>query len=447
MTVSDANAIAECVDHGIAEDRSEAAKLAIEAGTEMDMTSDAYFENLEKLVSEGRVDEKILDRAVADILRVKYEIGLFDDPYKTSEDREKNAMLKKEYRALSKEAAVKSIVLLKNEEVLPISENTKIAVFGELANLREQMTGAWSIGADAGACVSINDALETLGISRTYEPGIKDGSADKEAVIKAAGQAEVLICAMGENKEESGEASSKADISLPKEQIELFDALVETGKPVVVILFNGRPLAIPHIAEKAGAIIEAWHLGTEAGSALIDIIYGKENPSGKLTTTFPYASGQCPMYYAHPNTGRPGGKSKFTSKYLDVPVEPLYPFGYGLSYTRFDYSNLKAEQKEDGIQVSVTVKNVGKFKGTETVQCYIRDVSAKRVRPVKQLKSFKKVTIDPGDETEVWFNIPISELGYIDFDMQYVVEDGEFIIFVGGNSRDTLEKSVYINMP
>jgi beta-glucosidase len=216
---------------------------------------------------------------------------------------------------------------------------------------------------------------------------------------------------------------------------------------VVVILFNGRPLAIPHIAEKAGAIIEAWHLGTEAGSALIDIIYGKENPSGKLTTTFPYASGQCPMYYAHPNTGRPGGKSKFTSKYLDVPVEPLYPFGYGLSYTRFDYSNLKAEQKEDGIQVSVTVKNVGKFKGTETVQCYIRDVSAKRVRPVKQLKSFKKVTIDPGDETEVWFNIPISELGYIDFDMQYVVEEGEFIIFVGGNSRDTLEKSVYINMP
>lgn len=431
MTVSDSNAIAECVDHGIAEDKRDAAKQAILAGMDMDMSSNSYIENMKELVESGEVPMDVLDEAVANILRVKFELGLFDDPYRTDSQRESQTMGKPEYRALAREAAQKSMVLLKNDGVLPLGKEKKIGIIGELASDRGEMTGAWAIGANGEDCISLTDACDERGIPYTYS---KDG----KNVLKMAIESDVLIAVIGERKDESGEAASRASITLKPEDEELLKGLHTFGKPVVVILFNGRPLAIPQLNENASAILEAWHPGVEAGNALLDILYGEVNPSGKLTTTFPYTTGQCPMYYAHINTGRPGGKSKFTSKYLDTPLEPVYPFGYGLSYTSYEYSGLKVEKTEKAFRISAEVKNTGDRAGDEIVQCYVQDVVAKRVRPVKELKDFAKVSLEPGEEKEVVFEIPFEKLGYYDREMNYVVEPGLFRFYVGGNSRDTL---------
>ena len=443
MTVSDANAIAECVNHGIAADGREAAKLALEAGMDMDMTSNTYIAHVQELIESGEVAEEVLDRAVADILRVKFELGLFEHPYKTSPEREKTAMGKPEYRALAREAAQKSIVLLKNAKdedgkaILPLAPGTKLGIFGKNAAARAEMTGAWAIGSDGESCVSLIDACEAQGISYLYQ---KDDS--EEAVRAAAAEADVLIAVIGEDKDQSGEASSRASIILPHEQMRLLRKLAETGKPVIALLFNGRPLAIPQADELAGAVVEAWHLGAEAGTAILDVLFGAVNPSGKLTTTFPAVSGQCPMYYAHTNTGRPGGKSKFTSKYLDAPNEPLYPFGYGLSYTEYEYSDLTAELADGAYQVRVTVRNAGPRDGEEIMQCYVRDVAAARVRPVKKLAAFEKTELKVGEQKIVTFTIPLADLGYYGPDMTYRVDPGEFRFYVGGNSRDCLEVSV-----
>lgn len=431
MTVSDSNAIAECVDHGIAEDKRDAAKQAILAGMDMDMSSNSYIENMKELVESGEVPMDVLDEAVANILRVKFELGLFDDPYRTDSQRESQTMGKPEYRALAREAAKKSMVLLKNDGVLPLAKEKKIGIIGELASDRGEMTGAWAIGANGDDCISLTDACDARGIPYTYS---KDG----KNILKMAIESDVLIAVIGERKDESGEAASRASITLKPEDEELLKGLHTFGKPVVVILFNGRPLAIPQLNETASAILEAWHPGVEAGNALLDILYGEVNPSGKLTTTFPYTTGQCPMYYAHINTGRPGGKSKFTSKYLDTPLEPVYPFGYGLSYTSYEYSGLKVEKTEKAFRISAEVKNTGDRAGDEIVQCYVQDVVAKRVRPVKELKDFAKVSLEPGEEKEVVFEIPFEKLGYYDREMNYVVEPGLFRFYVGGNSRDTL---------
>lgn len=399
MTVSDANAIAECVNHGIAKDKRDAAKQSILAGMDMDMSSNSYIENLNELVESGEVPMGVLDEAVSDILRVKFELGLFDDPYRTDSQREAQTMGRPEYRALAREAAQKSMVLLKNDGVLPLEKGKKIGIIGELASDRGEMTGAWAIGANGDDCISLTDACDARGISYTYSRNGKD-------IRKMAIESDVLIAVIGEKKDESGEAASRASITLKLEDEELLRGLRTFGKPVVTVLFNGRPLAIPQLEEHASAILEAWHPGVEAGNAILDILYGEVSPSGKLTTTFPYTTGQCPMYYAHINTGRPGGKSKFTSKYLDIPLEPVYPFGYGLSYTTYEYSGLKAEKMEKTFRISVKVKNTGDRRGDEIVQCYVQDVVAKRVRPVKELKDF--------------------------------VEPGLFRFYVGGNSRDTL---------
>ena len=431
MTVSDSNAIAECVNHGIAEDKRDAAKQAILAGMDMDMSSNSYIENMKGLVESGEVPMDVLDEAVSNILRVKFELGLFDNPYRTDSQRESQTMGRPEYRALAREAAQKSMVLLKNDGVLPLGKEKKIGIIGELASDRGEMTGAWAIGASVDDCISLTDACDARGIPYTYS---KDG----KNVLKMAIESDVLIAVIGERKDESGEAASRASITLKPEDEELLKGLHTFGKPVVVILFNGRPLAIPQLNETASAILEAWHPGVEAGNALLDILYGEVNPSGKLTTTFPYTTGQCPMYYAHINTGRPGGKSKFTSKYLDTPLEPVYPFGYGLSYTSYEYSGLKVEKKENTFRISAEVKNTGDRAGDEIVQCYVQDVVAKRVRPVKELKDFAKVSLEPGEEKEVVFEIPFEKLGYYDREMNYVVEPGLFRFYVGGNSRDTL---------
>lgn len=429
MTVSDANAIAECVNHGIAADGREAAKKALLAGMDMDMTSNTYIRQAADLVSSGEIPMSVLDRAVSDILRVKFELGLFENPYKTDETRESSAFLKPEYRALAREAAAKSIVLLKNDgNILPLSKTAKLGIFGRNAAERGEMTGAWAIGAHPEDCVSLVDGLTEMGVSFAMD----DETAD------------VLIAILGENKDQSGEAASRADISLPEEQISLVKRLLATGKPVVAVLFNGRPLAIPFVAESVPAIVEAWHPGLEAGHALCDILFGDVNPSGKLTVTFPAASGQCPMYYAHINTGRPGGKSKFTSKYLDAPVAPLFPFGHGLSYTEFSYSDLKLSVKDRVIHACVTVSNTGSREGTEVVQLYYRDPAADRVRPVKQLKDFRRITLGAGCSAVVEFDIPVTELGYYDWQMNYCIDDGVYRIFAGGSSETVLQEDIMI---
>lgn len=445
VTVSDANAIAECVNHGVAEDRQDAAKLALQAGIDIDMTSNAYSENLRGLIEAGEVAEALLDEAVQRILKLKFELGLFDQPYRTDAEKEKSTLVKPEYRALAREAAAKSMVLLKNEGVLPLQPQQKIAVIGGLADDAGQMTGAWAIGARGDECVSLVQAMDAIGIDYMYHPGIVDGSVAAGAVNQTVETADVVVLAIGEQKEESGEATSKADISLPAIQLELAEALVRTGKPVVAVLFNGRPLAIPTLAEQVPAILEAWHPGLEAGNAILDLLYGTVNPSAKLTTTFPYATGQCPLYYDHIPTGRPGGKSKFTSKYLDTPLEPVYPFGFGLSYTDFTYSGLQVQTAADAVRLAVTVKNSGNREGEEIVQCYVQDKVAKRVRPVKRLAAYSKVLLQPGEAVAVEFAVPFEKLGYYDQKMDYTLEAGEFTFFVGGNSRDTLSETIQLS--
>lgn len=429
VTVSDSNAIAECVVHGFSADRAEAARQALEAGVDIDMSSDVYVQELDALVERGAVSMEALDRAVAEILRLKFRLGLFDDPYKSDGERAARDILDPADRALAREAAEKSIVLLKNDGVLPLKKNARVGVWGELASSRGDMLGAWSVGADGEQCVSLTDAFTARGVDFTV---LTDENLDE-----AAG-CDVILAAVGEKKELSGEAASRADIGLPDGQAGTLGRLAGYGKPVAAILFGGRPLALGDTAERLPAILMAWHLGVEAGSAIAGVLFGDVNPSGKLTTTFPYASGQCPMYYAHMNTGRPGGKSKFTSKYLDTPLEPLFPFGYGLSYTTYQYSEQSAVREGDDVIVSAVVTNTGERAGDEIVQCYFRDIAARRVRPVKQLIDFAKIHLEPGEIRRVQFAVPIGKLGYYDPDMNYVVETGEFDFFVGGNSRDCL---------
>lgn len=438
LVISDSNAIAECVAHGLAEDKRDAAKQAILAGMEMDMSSNSYAESLKNLVESTEVPERVLDEAAADVLRIKFELGLFDNPYQTSEERERGAMLTEGSRAIAREAAVKSMVLLKNEnKILPLKADARIGIFGALAADKGQMTGAWAIGARQEDCVSIVEACGARGISYQYSEDGKD-------LLKIAASSDVLVAAIGEQKEESGEAASRADITLGGEDLALVRDLLATGKPVAVVLFNGRPLAIPELAEHVPAILEAWHPGVEAGPAILDVLFGDVNPSGKLTATFPAASGQCPMYYAHINTGRPGGKSKFTSKYLDAPVEPVYPFGYGLSYTTFAYDNLAAEQTGEAVHVSVSVTNTGSRDGDEIVQCYVQDVAAKRVRPVRQLKGFEKISLRAGETKTVDFVIPFAELSYYDWNMEEVPCEGILKVYVGGDSRAELSREIRI---
>lgn len=433
MTVSDANAIAECVNHGIAEDKSDASRQAIEAGMDMDMSSNSYSESLVQLVQNGVVKEEVLDRAVADVLRIKCELGLFEHPYQTSEEREKEELLKPEYRTLARETAGKSMVLLKNEGVLPLKNGTRVGVVGGLADNRGEMTGAWAIGANPEECISIVDACNVQGIDYIYTKNLEEIE-----------NCDVVVVSLGETKDQSGEAASRSDITIPEEQMELLDELVKSGKPVITVLFNGRPLAVGAVAEKADAILEAWYPGIEAGNAILDILFGRVNPSAKLTTTFPYASGQCPMYYSHINTGRPGGKGKFTSKYLDTPLEPVYPFGYGLSYTTYNYRDLEVVESREAFIASATITNIGEVAGEEIVQCYIRDLVAQRVRPVKQLKAFEKIKLDPGESKKISFTIPYQELGYYNNEMEYIVEEGTFEIFIGKNSEDYLSQKIVL---
>ena len=439
LVISDANAIAECVNHGVASDGVDAAKKAIEAGVDMDMASGSYGGNLKTLVDSGELMVSEIDRAVRNVLRVKFALGLMGRGSQIDEKRIKSTILKPEYLMLAKEAAQKSIVLLKNEKgALPLEKDKKIALIGRLAAQKDQMLGAWaSIG--AGGCITVAEALKAEKCDYTYAEGLtKDNKIDEAAISEACQDKDVIVLAIGERVEESGEAASRGDLSIHSEDKELLRYLKGLGKPIVLLLFNGRPLVLTEESELSDAILECWHLGSQAGNAITDVLYGRYNPSARITATFPAALGQCPIYYNHMNTGRPTGKSKYTSRYIDIPTDPLYPFGFGLSYTTFSYEDLQASIAAESFHVQVCVTNTGTLSGEEVVQIYLQDVVADRARPVKELKAFKKVKLEPGEKEKLTFDIPIEEMSYYDRNMTRRIDEGLFRVYAGGNSRDTL---------
>lgn len=444
FVVSDANAIRECVVHGIAADEPEAGIQAANAGLDMDMGTGIYRNHLKKAVESGEVSMEVIDEAVERILRVKMWLGLFDHPYVPAELIGKYEELPEENKTLARRSAEESIVLLKNEgNILPLKQDAKISLVGQLADSREEVIGAWAISWKEKDCVSIREGMESRFDSVEYFPcGGPSMDLNEEDIRKAGEYGDVIVAVVGELVSMSGEASSRADITLPGQQRELLAKLMATGKPVVAVLMNGRPLALGWEAEHVPAIVEGWHLGIQMGNAVAEVLAGDVNPSAHLAASFPAVTGQCPIYYNHPNTGRPGGKSKFTSRYLDAPFDALYPFGYGLSYTEYVFSDLNVKETDDCLNVTVYVENVGDREGTEVVQLYMRDVTASIVRPVKELKDFRRVSLRPGEKKEVAFTLKKQDMGFYNNEGEYRLESGEFRIYVGGNSRDCLEVSM-----
>ena len=448
FVVSDANAIRECVAHGIAEDDRDAGVKAALAGMDMDMGTHIYKDFLREAVEKGTVPMAVIDEAVRRILSVKVWLGLFEDPYVPEADIEAyEAGLPAEHIALCRRAAEESMVLLKNEgNLLPLNRKQKISLVGTLADAADEVCGAWAMAWKKEDCVSVRAGLEAAGADLRYYPcGGPAGELNEEEIALACREGDVIVAVVGETDAMSGEASSKADITLPGKQRELLEKLLASGKPVVTVLMNGRPLALQWEAEHLPAILEAWHLGIRMGDAVAAALLGDVNPSGKLSSSFPAVTGQCPVYYNHPSTGRPGSKSKFTSRYLDAPWDALYPFGHGLSYTSFAYDDLRVEERGENLEISVRLKNTGERAGTEVAQLYIRDVAASLVRPVKELKDYCRVALAPGEERELRFTLPKKDLGFYDNAGQYRLEDGLFRIFVGGSSRDVLERELRVS--
>lgn len=459
FVVSDWGSIREVAKHGFAEDRKDAASKSFNAGLDVDMESSAYLKHLKELVREGKVDEKQIENSVKVILRMKYEIGLMDNPYRyCSVERQNTVLLKKEYLDLAREAACKSMVLLKNEnEVLPLSSKIKsIAIIGPLADSKKDMPGSWSKSCAPNDMITFLEAMRNhygKNINIKYEKGCDVSGNDYSgfaAAMKIASESEIIIAAMGEAKEMSGESCSRSDISIPGVQEELLKELIKLNKPIVLILFNGRPLSIPWPKANIPAILEAWFPGNEAGNALVDVLFGKFNPQGKLPVSFPCAVGQVPIFYNQKNSGRPekGSPDKFFyTRYIDVSNNPLYPFGYGLSYTSFEYSDIKLDKSEfragEILKASVRVKNIGKYAGVETVQLYIRDLVASVNRPVKELKQFKKVYLSPGEERNIEFEIREEDLRFWNDKKQFLSESGKFELFIGTDSENVKE-SVFL---
>ena len=447
FVVSDANAIKECVIHGIAADDADAGVQAAIAGMDMDMGTHIYKDHLKAAVESGKVSVEVIDEAVRRILSVKVWLGLFEHPYVPEEVIEAYEKgIPAEHAALARKAAEESIVLLKNDNgVLPLSKSQKISLVGTLANSADEVTGAWAMGWKKEDCVTILDGFNNAGAEVSYYPcGGPAGDLNEEEIAAACADGDVIVAIVGETTAMSGEASSKADITLPGRQREMLTKLMASGKPVVTVFMNGRPLAMGWEAEHLPVMVEAWHLGIQMGNAVASVLFGDKAPSGKLSSSFPYVNGQCPIYYNHPSTGRPAGKSKFTSKYLDAPAEALFPFGYGLSYTTFAYDGLRVEEKEDHLEICVKVSNTGERAGVEVVQLYMQDVAASLVRPVKELKGYKRVELASGEEKEVTFILDKKDMGFYDNTGKYRLEDGLFRIFAGTNSRDALEAEITV---
>lgn len=460
--VSDWGSIGEMRDHGFAADGPHAAEIAANAGSDMDMESYLYVAHLKELVEDGKVEEAHIDDAVRRILRVKHELGLFDDPYKyCDEEREKELLFHEDHMEAALDMAKKSIVLLKNEKnLLPLkSSGQKIAVIGPLATDKTSPLGNWRMGADVGTAVSVmeglnkyedNDFTHHRGVPLIKgeaffhaELEILEGSdSEIKKATKVAKKADVVIMVLGEHGMDSGEGRSRANIGLPGDQQKLLEAVYAANKNIVLVLQNGRPLAIPWAAENIPAIVEAWHLGIRSGDAIAQVLHGDYNPSAKLPMSFPKDVGQVPIFYNKKNTGRPGPKNEvFWAHYTDMTRDPLYAFGYGLSYTTFKYDALKVSATEGGASVSIKVTNSGSVDGEEVVQLYIQDKVASVTRPIKELKGFEKIFIKSGESETITFTLGPDELGFFDNEGKWLIEPGDFEIMVGGSSDDTINKS------
>ena len=466
FVVSDWGSIEEMVAHGHAKDGKHAAQIAANAGSDMDMESYLYVNELAGLVREGKVKEAYIDDAARRILRVKFELGLFDDPYKyCDEQREKEVIGQHAFHEASLDIAKKSIVLLKNEnQLLPLKkQGQKIALIGALASDKTSSLGSWRIAAKDNTAVSVLEGMQAYtGNQLTYAKGadvslgqtkfideLKINSTDRSEfpqAIAIAKTADVVVMVLGEVGYQSGEARSRTDLGLPGVQQDLLEAIYKVNKNIVLVLNNGRPLVLNWHQEHLPAIVEAWQLGTQSGNAIAQVLYGDYNPSGKLPMSFPRAVGQVPIYYNYKNTGRPLipiPNTVFWSHYQDVENTPLYPFGYGLSYTTFEYSALQAKvvsNKE--VNVSVTLKNTGKFAGKEVVQLYIKDHYASVTRPVRELKGFELVSLKPNERKNITFTLSEKELGFYNNEGEFIVEPGDFSIFVGGDSNTTLQSKI-----
>jgi len=470
FVVSDYTGVSEMINHGFGDLQSVSAK-AVNAGLDMDMVSEGLLTTLGKSVEEGKITTKQIDDACRRIIKAKFLLGLFDDPYKyCDENRAKNDVFNAANRAEARSTAAQSFVLLKNKgNVLPLKKSGTIALVGPLADAKENMTGTWSVAARFSESISLREGLQKAVGTTTkivYAKGsnlAEDSLLEKNSTLfgkslhrdkrsaaemrdeamRIAKGADIIVAAVGEAAEMSGEAASRTNIEIPETQKELIKALLKTGKPVVLVLFTGRPLALKWEEENVPAILNVWFGGSEAGDAIADVLFGDVNPSGKLTTTFPQNVGQVPIYYAHKNTGRPlrgPWFQKFQSNYLDVSNEPLYPFGFGLSYTEFSYGDLKISANEmtstDSLVVSIDVTNKGARDGSEVVQLYLRDLVGSVTRPVKELRGFQKINLKVGETKTVTFTLSTKDLSFYNSDLKFVAEPGEFHVFVGGNSRD-----------
>ncbi len=467
--VTDYTAINEMVNHGMG-DNKKVTELALNAGVDMDMVGEEFLNYAEQLVKEGKVSEKTIDDACRRILEAKYKLGLFDDPYRyVSEERNKKEIMSADKLQLSRQAAIESMVLLKNDaDVLPLNKDKKIAFIGPLVKDQRDLIGSWSGAGDYKKAVSIWSALQERNMKNIlFAKGcnfVDDTSLIKklnphgamltldpmspqqliDEAVRTAYQADVVVAVLGEPFGMSGEAASVTDIRLLENQRNLLHALKKTGKPIVLVLMNGRPLDLSWEDENLSAILETWYAGTEAGNAITDVLFGDANPSGKITMSFPRNVGQVPVYYNHKNTGRPfAPNQKYTSKYLDAPNTPLYPFGYGLSYTDYKYGSVSLSTdtlKAGGVlTASILITNTGKRQGKETVQLYIRDMVGSITRPVKELTGFQQIMLAPGETKKVSFNITVNDLKFYNSDLQFVYEPGAFKVFIGPNSRDVKE--------
>ena len=463
FVVSDWGSIDMARSHGVAKDKKEAARVAMLAGSDMDMGSSCYLGYLKELVDEGAVPEHLIDDAVRRILLLKYKLGLFDDPYLYCDSTKQDRLLSPSNLAYSRDVARKSIVLLKNDnQLLPLKkEGIKIAVIGALAEDKDTPLGNWRADAIPGSAVSLLEGIQQANTSNkiVYAKGPEYANVDisnsyhqliynttdrsgMKAAVKAAKSADVVVIALGENCWQSGEARSQAYLGLKGFQNELLEKVYAVNKNVVVVLMNGRPLELGWMADHVPSIVESWHLGSEAGNAIADVLFGDYNPAGKLTMSFPRSVGQCPIYYNQKSTSHCWGHPVYSSKYIDEESTPLFPFGYGLSYTSFDYSDLTLDKKvlsmDDSVSISVTVKNTGQYAGEEIVQLYIKDRYASAARPVKELKGFEKIYLKPGDSQRVIFTLNTRDLEFYSANKKWETEAGNFIVWVGPNSADGL---------
>jgi beta-glucosidase len=452
VVVSDWDSFGAMVTSGVAADDAEAAEMSLEAGSDIDMESDVFVNFIPQLVQDGRIDEAQVDEAVRRVLQLKFELGLFEDPYRYIDaEREKNLILAPEHREAARDMARKSVVLLKNDnQLLPLDKNIKnIAIIGPLGDNQFHMNGFWRGKGQAEDVVTLLDGIKSA-VSETtnvrYAEGSGLESVDQEQLdkaIKLAKQSDVVILAVGEDADKTGESSSRTNIELYPSQQNLVKAIHKTGTPVVMVVMNGRPLAIEWSADNIPSILNAWFLGSEAGNAIADVIFGDYNPSAKLTMTVPRKTGQIPIFYNTKRISRPLDNTRYTSKYIDSPIEPLYPFGYGLSYTEFSYSPIKLSKDSikfgESLTASVTITNTGKRFGEEVIQLYIQDMVGSAVRPVKELKGFNKIALKAGQSQVVSFTVNADDLAFYTRDMSFKAEVGDFKLYIGASSEDLQE--------